>query len=190
MSDTETKYQELVGKIASRDSLVTKEIYQEAFPKCARYILDNSGDYEQAQDIFQEAFVVLFEKCQQAEFRLTASPSTYLYSVVQKMWLMYLRQKKRRGGQPVDIVEIGERFLYEEVDGVAEKQELEEKISAIAQVFGQLEDKCREMLGDYYYKKIPLKEIAQRMGYNYNFAKVKKNRCMNYLRKLATQLKQ
>ncbi len=190
MSKIKKNYQELLDKIKIRDPLVTKEIYQDAFPKCARYILDNNGDYEHAQDIFQEAFVVLFEKSQQDGFTLTAAPSTYIYSVAQKMWLMYLRTKKRRGGQPIDIVEIGERFMYEEEDGVKQKQELEEKIDAIAKVFGQLEEKCRELLGSYYYKKIPLKDIAVKMGYNYNFAKVKKNRCMNYLRKLATQLKQ
>lgn len=190
MSRTEQNYQDLLAKIRTKDPIVTKEIYQDAFPKCARYILDNNGDYEHAQDIFQEAFVVLFEKSQQETFTLTAAPSTYLYSVAQKMWLMYLRTKKRRGGQPVDIVEIAERFMYDEEDGVQQKQELEEKINAIAKVFDQLEEKCKEMLGSYYYKKIPLKEIAVKMGYNYNFAKVKKNRCMNYLRKLATQLKQ
>lgn len=183
-------YQAVVTAIKAKDPAITKEIYQEAFPKCARYILDNSGQYEQAQDVFQEAFVVLFQKCQDPDFELTASPSTYLYAVVQRMWLMYLRKRKRQGGAKIEISEIAERFLFEDDEGIAQKKELERQINAVARVFDQLKPDCRKMLSDYYYKKIPLKAIAKAMGYKYNFAKVKKNRCMNYLRKLVAQLKQ
>ena len=76
MSEIKINHQDILDKIRNRDPRMTKQIYQDAFPKCARYILDNSGNYEQAQDSFQEAFVVLFEKSQQEDFKLNSDTST------------------------------------------------------------------------------------------------------------------
>ena len=42
---------------------------------------------------------------------------------------------------------------------------------------------CKELLLSFYFKKMPLKEIAAIMDYSDGFVKVKKKRCMDALKK-------
>lgn len=70
------------------------KIYQQHFPSIKRYILNNSGTEADAEDIFQDAMVVILEKYMLDDFKLTATLKTYIYAVSKNLWLKKLRTKK------------------------------------------------------------------------------------------------
>lgn len=69
-------------------------LYLKFFPVIASYIKQNSGNDEDAQDVFQETIIVLFEKVKHPDFVLTSSLSTYLFAISKNIWLKHLRNQK------------------------------------------------------------------------------------------------
>lgn len=60
---------------------------------------------------------------------------------------------------------------------------MEDRLNVVVGYLELLEDDCREVLRLSFYEKLPQAEIAQVMGYSDSFVKVKKHRCLEYLRK-------
>ncbi len=56
-----------------------------------RFVTNNNGTTNDAQDIFQDVMLVFVEKVRQDDFHLTASAKTYLMAITKHLWL-----KKRR----------------------------------------------------------------------------------------------
>lgn len=69
-------------------------LYLKYFPVITSYIKQNRGSDEDAQDVFQEAIIVLFEKVKHSDFVLTSSLSTYLFAISKNIWLKHLRNHK------------------------------------------------------------------------------------------------
>jgi DNA-directed RNA polymerase specialized sigma24 family protein len=51
------------------------------------YIKDQKGREEDAEDLLQEALIVLWKNARKPEFTLDAKPSTYVYAVIKNLWL-------------------------------------------------------------------------------------------------------
>ena len=56
------------------------------FPKVKKMILAKGGTKDDAQDIFQEALIILYKKVNESEFKLTSKIGTYVYSVSRFLW--------------------------------------------------------------------------------------------------------
>ncbi len=157
-------------------------IYQKYFRSATTFVRQNSGDETDARDIFQEALVVLFKKTRQPEFQLTADVGTFLYAVVRKIWLYKLRQKR---SHPEILVDDSTKWSDEISDDFgleATENEFEEKTRAVKNEIEKLKTECQEVLESFYYQRLSMAEIAQKLGYTEGFAKVKKHRCMEFLR--------
>ena len=84
----------LLDKLKTEDSSSFELLYKFYFPSVASYIKQNLGNNEDAEDIFQEAIIVLLQKVRQQDFVLTSSLKTYLYAVAKNLWLKRLRDNK------------------------------------------------------------------------------------------------
>jgi len=144
--------------------------------------MNNSGSEEDARDIFQEALLVFIKKLQTPNFELTAQPKTYLYAVCRNLWLKQLQKKKRHKGT-IQIDDPDNTIALIQVDEIAEKKAIEAKHELISEIMEEISGDCKELLMSFYFKKMPLKEIAAIMDYSEGFVKVKKKRCMDALKK-------
>jgi DNA-directed RNA polymerase specialized sigma24 family protein len=64
----------LIQRILANDAATLEQLYIENYPKTEQYVLRNSGDADDAKDVFQEAFTAacaikqpwqdLFSRCQ------------------------------------------------------------------------------------------------------------------------------
>ena len=70
-------------------------IYKQHYNIVQSLILNNSGNTEEAEDIFQEAHIVSYEKVKSGSFELNCQIKTYLYSVCRRLWLKRLNQLQR-----------------------------------------------------------------------------------------------
>lgn len=164
------------------DRNVIKNIYQECFGYCSSFVLNNNGDIDQARDLFQEALMVLLKNSRKTEFQLTCKVKTYLYSVMRNKWLKRIEKKSKGGLSLIIDEERDKQFIIVQEDGIERKEEEEAKYTALANGLEQIKEDCKKLLMSFYYQKIDLSQLAEQMGYTYQFIKVKKNRCMNALK--------
>lgn len=164
------------------DRQVIKQIYEESFGYCSSFVLNNRGTMEQARDLFQDSIMVLLKNSRKSDFELTCQVKTYLYSVMRNKWLKAIN-KQQRGGLRLVIDEDPEKeYIIIQEDTIEEKEIKEDRLNAVSKALETLKEDCKQIIMNFYYKKIDLSRIAEQMGYTYQFIKVKKNRCMNALK--------
>jgi len=119
---------EIVNDILSGKQLVINDIYEDEFPKIVRMVIQNSGNIENAKDIFQDGLVVLIENIFHKKLDLTNYFGTYLYSICRLLWLNQLKRNKTiikfkdnysRDNYEFDFVEIEtNEDNYEKISGI------------------------------------------------------------------------
>ena len=160
-------------------------VYQHCFAKATSYLRQHRGNAQDAEDYFQEALFVLVKKLRDPEFELTASCSTFLYTVVRNLWLYH----QRKAGRVISTQE--NQFLYlAESAGMAfwqlgeEKAEQAEQIEQVKSAFSGLSEECRQFLLLNYFEYKEDAEIANMMNYSLEFVKVKRFRCLKKLKEI------
>jgi RNA polymerase sigma factor (sigma-70 family) len=172
----------LILSIKKGDEKALGAFYRENFAKIAHLVLKNSGDEEDAKDVYQEGMMEVILQVRAAKLdQLESKLSTYLYSICHHKWIDRLRRRNK-------AVEVA----WEDAEmGVVLEEEAEQMpyLQALEQVMGQIGDKCRELLQAFYYEKLPMTQIAWRLGFkDDNSAKSQKNKCMDKARDLAKEV--
>ena len=170
----------LLEGLAGNDRHAIEAIYRDNYPMIQAFILNNSGNPDEARDIFQEAMIVLFEKASSGSFELHCQLRTYLYSVCRRLWLKRLQQMQRYG--------IGTENMEDTVP-VEEELEAHEKrntdFTIMETAMNKIGEPCKSLLDAYYIQRKNMQEIAQNFGYtNADNAKTQKYKCLMRLKKL------
>lgn len=163
--------------LANRTQVLT-ELYRQSFPPVCRYIGRRGGSEADAQDVFQDALVLLYEQATSGTLVLTASVSTYLLGISRNLWRQELRRRAR----------LAPEALSEELAaGLAEETEAPaESAFAVLDYVERLSEKCKNVLLSFYYFQQPLTQIAERQGYrSVRSATVQKFKCLERLRHAA-----
>jgi RNA polymerase sigma factor (sigma-70 family) len=161
-------------------------LYDKPLQKIRKYILSNSGTREDANDIFQDAVVILFNQVKKNKYNEAFEIDGFLYSVARNLWIDKMRREKRmvgndfiQGTDPSDFSDHLKDLI------------VKEKSAALRKVFERLDEKCRNILLYVIYEKLNMKEISERMGYNNeNVAKSNHYRCKQYLSKMVKEDKE
>ncbi len=170
-----------IAQLKLGNEFIYRKVYKENYSLIAKMILANHGDEEDARDIYQETFIVFYEKMNQSDFTLSCSISTYLYSVARNLWLKRLRKLQYEG-----VLKLKESMdtedVEEDVEAHVEKERFLEKIEKSLSQLGQ---PCSTILKDFFYQKLSMEEIALKFGYtNADNAKNQKYKCFNRFKKL------
>lgn len=158
-------------------------IYERHKTYCINFMLSKSASENDAMDIYQDATIVLYEKIQDPEFRLTSSIQTYLNQICYNQ--LRARYKSSYNNKTVFTDEVGEysQDWFEE-----ETENVNAKIEKLLKEFENLKangDKCYDRLRLFYYEKLSMAEIAIRQGLtNADNAKNQINRCRNLLKNI------
>jgi len=172
---------EQINALKRGDRIAIEELYKNSFSYCSSFVIQNNGSLSDAKDLFQEAIIVLFNNLRKPEFSLTCEVRTYLYSVVRNLWLKNIHKTSALGIK-VSVEDEGQHFVDIGDDEIDLKIENEEKYETLKIAIQRIKEDCKNLLMNYYFNKIPLKDIAILMGYTPQFVKVKKNRCMASLK--------
>jgi len=148
------------------------------------YILHNSGTPDDAEDMLQDALIVLWERVRSGRFEYAARLETFIVATVRNMWLRRLARKKRElpaaaaSGEPAS----GESSPLEEI---IESEEVE----LVQRALGKLGDQCRKLLVFYYWDELSMEEIASRLGFlNADTVKSKKYQCKKELQRIIGEI--
>ena len=159
--------------LADRARALT-QLYRRAFPAVRRHVARHGGTAQDAQDVFQDALVLLYEQAVGGTLVLTAAPATYLLGIGRNLWRHELR---RRARLPQQDLPAGLE------PPAAEDPEATAPAFAVLDYVEQLGEKCRRVLLDFYYFQQPLTQIAETNGYrSVRSATVQKFKCLERLR--------
>jgi RNA polymerase sigma factor (sigma-70 family) len=183
--------QQIITSIRTGSSDLALNALYRHFPMIRQMVRSKGGSARDAEDIFQEALIILIRQTKSNDFQLTAQLSTYLFSVCRFLWKDQL--KKTKPHLPFD----GDTGLTQGDSGLTQVQE-QELYSAVEQegrarlaekVLQELKDRCREILLFFYQDHLSLRDIATRMGYSSeNTAKNQKYKCLEAARNRLKEL--
>jgi len=163
--------------IAENNYALLETIYQESLPKVQQYVLNNSGTSDDAQDLFQEAILVIYKKVKTEQLTLTVDFHYYLFGICKRMWLNRLRRKDRTEAP----LTAAQHFTTEE--NIEENFIKTRKWNLFNNKFAQLADECRKVL-QLFFNGESSRTIADQMGYSEEYAKRKKYKCKLSLAKM------
>jgi RNA polymerase sigma factor (sigma-70 family) len=139
----------------------------------SKFVLKNSGSIKDAEDVFQDAIVIIFEKIRNDNLELTCTLKTYLYSVCRNIWLQHLTKKNKT--KLVDYFEI-----EKDMNIVIDNAQYFEEEKLFHQHYAKLSTKCRKLL-ELYFGKVPYKNIADQLNISISNVKTSKFRCKELL---------
>ncbi len=163
-----------------RSDYIINFIYKEYFPLIKFLVTENGGADEDAEDIFQDGIIILYNKISLNQLVLSSSFKTYMYSICRNLWLQKLNKRKAIYDKLSDV----EEFIDLPKDMLQEASIQEAEMHRIIQIhFLSLPEDCQKVL-KLFIKNIPLREIAGIMGFKTeNYAKTRKYLCKEELKK-------
>jgi RNA polymerase sigma factor (sigma-70 family) len=179
-----TDNEAILGILNNSESML-KRIYIAYFPMVLQLVMSNSGNEDDAKDVYQEAIIVLYNKVKAGDFELSSKLKTYIYSVCRRLWLKRLNQMSRYSGNIHDFQE----YLPVEEDLISH-EEKDIQFNKMEGALGELGEPCKTIIEDFYIKNRSMQEICEKFGYtNADNAKTQKYKCLQRLKKLFFQQK-
>ncbi len=168
----------IVDGLKKQDSQIIRYVYKEYYPTIKFLITTNSGTETDAEDVFQDALVVLYRKIARENLILTSSFKTFLYSICRNLWLQRLDRRVFRN----EFLELEDLSELQEITYSEQPEEEQEKYRLFQQHFFRLGEDCQKVL-KLFMSKISLKEIADIMGFKTEkYAKTRKFMCKEKLK--------
>ena len=166
---------DILKGIAKGDDKVLKAFYQRNLVAIRQYVLQNSGQTEDVEDVFQDALVFLYQKLQEGTLEINCSIHTYFYAVCKNMWRNRLRKKHKIVNQ--EAFQETEDVLTPTVIDSLQKKERE---ALFQNYFFKLGKKCQELL-TWVFEGKSMREISELTDYSEGYARKKKFDCKKSL---------
>lgn len=170
----------LIERLRAEDESAIKELYKDYYHHCKWVILNNGGTDEQAQEVFQEVILSLWEKVKRPDFEIKSTMKGYLYNSCKYTW--WGMKRKSQDYESLDTL-----HNVPDEDEIEEKTEKERKIELMNGCIASLGEGCQQLLEQTYFKKLKDKEIAELTGLKPNYVRSKRLRCMNRIKKCIEQ---
>jgi RNA polymerase sigma factor (sigma-70 family) len=166
-----------IDGLAANDSVVIQSIYKKFVPKVVSYVMNNSGDKDQAQDVVQEIMILLFNQAKANALQLTCPFDAYFFLLCKRKWLNELKKIPNKG---VTINEDAASINEAAHELVDQAEEFEEKQQLFDAMFQKLGDKCQELLKLSFTIK-SMEEVAEKLNVTYGYVRKKKSLCIGQL---------
>ncbi len=144
------------------------------------FVTRNSGTSDDAEDMLQEALVVLWERVRRGKFEPSAKLSTFIFATVRNMWMRKLARMRRETPSEIDP----ERYVDDAFSPLEELME-SETTTGVQHALSRLGEPCRKLLLLFYWEELPFEAIAKELRFaNADTVKSKKYQCKKALEKL------
>ena len=171
------KDQRYVEALLRNDSKLLSEIYQKFAPKISRYVLNNSGDADAAQDIIQDTLVTIYHQAKEKGLVLTVPFDAYFFLLCKRRWLNVL---KKRGQKEVTKSDENLSISDDAYEQAAETELYESRSALFQSKLAELGKACRELLEKAFVIK-SMEKVAEVLGISYAYARKKKSQCIGKL---------
>ena len=171
---------QFIDGLRTGNNEVLSALYKKYYNIVLKFIVNNSGTQEAAQDIYQETIIVLYENVQKPGFELNCQLQTYIFSIAKRLWLKQLKKSSKT----FLFKEDGENELVDVSEEITEHLNKEVELDKLTQSLTELGEPCATLIKDFYVHKLSMDEIAEKFGYtNSDNAKNQKYKCLQRLKK-------
>ena len=152
---------EIIRAISEGDPMnCVDQLYQTEYPKLKRYIIKNSGNEEDAKDLFQESIMTLFSHIKLKKFKEEYSIGGFLYIVGCNAWKKRCKKRKLEIiSDDIPAENFSENLTYNHLFN-------QERQQAIKRIFSKLGDNCTKLLKAVIYDNKSHREIMSEFGYS------------------------
>jgi len=170
--------EEIVAGLRKRDNRVLQYIYKNTFNPVKQLILNNAGSENDAEDIFQEALIIVFKKLKEDQkFELTSAFTTYIYSISRLLWLKHLRNIKKIEIDPLNK-DLEEKIEFEPPSPV---QDQDLRMAIYQRTLLQIPEDCQNILR-LTAQDLTSSEIARQLGFrSEGYVRKRRHFCKEYL---------
>lgn len=168
----------LIENLKNEDNASFGVLYRFYFPSISQYVIQNFGCREDAEDIFQEAIIILLQKVRRPDFVLTSSLKTYLFAVAKNQWLKRLRDNKLVAFDKFEKHEQeAEPFTFELQSQPTQEEQLSSWLAKIT-------ENCQRILKAIFFNKESVGSLMQKMGWkNKHTAANQQYKCIQQVKK-------
>lgn len=164
-----------INAIKKGDSKGLRKIYTDFLPRITNFIRSKGGSSDDAEDIFQNALLLIYEKSKKKDFKLTSNFYTLLYGICWNLWGNKIQKKSN---QEVSIPEDAKYSTEENIENDMERSEEQALFWAAFELLGE---DCQRLLR-LFFEKTKMEEIAEKMGFSsVSYAKKRKFQCKEKL---------
>lgn len=170
---------EILAAIRSGDDSVLEHLYKNVLPKVKNYVARNSGNNDDARDVFQDAVVIFYKYVKQEKFDGRQDIAGFIFSISRNLWINIAKRNNR-------VLQINKETarINAEPD-FSDELITREREEYIGKLFSALGDSCRQILLYSIYDRLSMKEIKEKMNFSSeNVAKTKNYKCKQRLMEL------
>lgn len=176
----------ILDRIRRGDESALVTLYRQSCTPVTALVTRNSGTGQDADDVLQEALVIVWERVRQGRYKHDARLETFLYATARNIWLRRLARLRREVPRDLDPDET----MSDDPSPLDRLIESEET-AMIASALNRLGEPCRSLLILFYWEEASMEEIAGRLGFaNPDTAKSKKYQCKKALQEMLKKFAQ
>lgn len=159
-----------------REDRALEYVYSKYHPIVCKSIMKLGGTQEDAEDVFQESIILLYENVRSGKFREKSSLKTYLAAIAKFRWM----KKLRKTSPSMQYVGNSNESFEDDPDFWIAEAEQEKLVTRLLQNMGET---CLKVLTGFYYKGLSMRAIAKELGFkNEQVARNKKSKCLRTLK--------
>lgn len=175
----------LLDQLRSNEQAAYLKLYRDYYPDLARFILRNSGNRQDAEDMFQETLLVLIHKIRVENFQLQSELKTFLFAVNRNQWLKKLRSRHIQ--LTPELLE--DSAIISETPTDFEIHPEQQANSWIKRLFENITGHCVVLITQIFLKQQEPDALIKELGYkNAHSFQNQKYKCINQLRKAGKNL--
>ena len=144
-------------KIKDNNSLAFQQFYNKYYQRLLSYIITFTKDRDQAKDIVQEAFVILWTNRESID--TSKSPKSYIFFVAKNIFIDHYRKEKR---DLQFLIELKETALSEQIEN--DSEEIKQRIEKMKRMIENLPEKCKIILKLSKIEGLNYQEIANHLN--------------------------
>lgn len=150
---------EIFDGIRREDRRILQRIYKVYYPAVLHYVQANHGSEHDAQDVFQDAMVIIYLKIKRFTPVLACTFGTYFFSINKYLWYKELRRTRTVSSNlldPDELIDYENNFVFDYVR--MEKRKL------VLDHFYEMGESCQKLL-TLFMQNTPVSRITKMMGF-------------------------
>ncbi len=156
------------------DRKVIPLLYKKVLPQVEKYIKRNSGNNEDAFDVFQDALLIFYKQVIKNTFDAKYKVFGYLYRISINLWINKIKKDRK--------IQLVEELPEPEPMEVKENFFALKNENVLESLFSGIGDKCVELLTYSIYYNLLMEDIVIRMNFpSVSAVKMQQQRCKQKL---------
>lgn len=170
-----------LNALVQRDSKEIDKLYRENFPGVRNFVIQNKGNKEDAEDIFQKALLQLAVRYRKEKFTIHTSFEAYLFTTCKNLWRRELNRSKKEVTKEYPLEQESE--TTDMAMALLEQQRWE----LYQECLEQISENCKKILR-MFFAKTSYSKIVEIMGYTTEtVARQRVFKCKTKLKQLITE---